>query len=154
MPKLKRERNKSLPEDSSFSPEAQELAALLHKHIPPFVVQRLRPMKEKLRNQMKGLSEEERESLRSEMAALNFFSKEEYEAWGAAFMQIFESSGVQMPMGLAGFPKPPKEPSGAWEELSRKAKLLGMEGVAAALMLHTLACARAWREYVSRQLVG
>jgi hypothetical protein len=154
MPKLKRKRNKSLPENSSFSPEAQELAALLHKHIPPFVVERLRPMKEKLRNQMAGLSEEERESLRSEMAALSFFNKEEYETWGVAFMQMFEPNGVQMPMGLASFPKPPKEPSGAWEELSGKAKLLGMEGVAASLMLHTVACARAWREYVSRQIVG
>ena len=82
-------------------------------------------MKEKLRNQMQGLSEPERESLRSEMNALSIFNKEEFEAWGTAFRQIFEVSGLQMPKSLAGFPQPPKEPDGAWEELSRRAKLDG-----------------------------
>ena len=154
MPRLKHKRNKSQLKNSSLSSEAHELAALLHKHIPPFVVQQLRPMKEKLRNQMQGLSEQERESLHAEMKALSIFNKEEFEVWGIAFRQIFEAGGLQAPMSLAGFPRPPKEPGGAWEELSQRGKLDGMEGVAASLMLHTLACARACREYLSRQIVG
>jgi hypothetical protein len=126
---------------------AQSFALLLHRHIPPFVIERLRPMKEKLRNRMQGLTEAERAALREEISSATPSNAEDWEDWSNQFLAVFaQKDEPGFVDSLKQVPDPPPESSGLWSRLIMQAEKAGDEGIAACLVLYTLGCARAVRE--------
>ena len=134
------------------SPES--FAMLIRQNIPSFVIERLRPMKEDLRNGMKGLSENKRKELREALRMLGKDLYEELNTWADQFLTCLESSNaLDISDKIKQLSKPPKEPLGIWEELSDKTKDKGTIGVAACLMLYNLGCARAVKQFKNKNRI-
>lgn len=122
---------------------------LLRKHIPPFVIAQLRPIKEKLRNNAQGFTETERVALHAEISSAAVSNDTEWKDWSNKYL-----TAAFAKMGDSGFtdsfkqvPDPPPEPPELWLRLATQAKEAGNKGIAACLLLYTLACARALREF-------
>src|SRR5512143_1332051 len=102
---------------------AQSFALLLHQHIPPFVIARLRPMKEKLRNRMQGLTEAERAALREKISSATPSNAEDWEDWSNQFLAVFaQKDEPGFADALRQVPDPPPESPGLWSRLATQAQ--------------------------------
>jgi hypothetical protein len=137
-------RSKSHPQRTP----SEQLTVLLARHIPAFVVQRLRPMKDALRNNMQGLAAEQQQALRHALQELRLEHHATFQAWGEQFVTFLSQSPPDyIPQRLNSLPDPPQEPRGVWERLFKQAQQPDMLGVAASLLLYYLGCARALRQW-------
>lgn len=137
-------RSKSHPQRTP----TEQLTALLAHHIPAFVVQRLRPMKDALRNNMQGLDAEQQQTLRLALQKLRLEHQAAFQEWGEQFIMLLSQSPPDLiPQRLNTLPDPPEEPRGVWEHLFKQAQQPDMLGVAASLLLYDLGCARAVRQW-------
>lgn len=138
-----------MPKKSKVRPShtsTQHFLVLLRQHIPPFVAQRLSPMKEALRNDMQGLNADERQLLREALFRLGA-GESSFRQWGDRFNAMLSSNPDNLDARVKELPDPPEEPPGMWERLLVKEQELNMTGVAACLTLYFLACARAVRAF-------
>ncbi len=135
---------------------AQSFVLLLHKHIPPFVIARLRPIKEKLRNSMQGFTETERAALQEEISSAAPSNAKDWEDWNNKFLAVFAKKDEPgFVDSIRQVPDPPTESPELWLRLATQAEKAGNEGTAACLVLYTLGCARALREFrVSEHAIG
>ncbi|AKH38833.1 MULTISPECIES: hypothetical protein [Nitrosomonas] len=128
---------------------AQNFAMLLRNHIPPFVIAQLRPIKEKLRNNAQGFAETEwTAALHAEISSAAVSNDTEWKDWSNKYLTAFakmDDSGFTD--SFKQIPDPPPEPPELWLRLATQAKEAGNKGIAACLLLYTLACARALREF-------
>ena len=132
----------------------EHLTALLAQHIPAFVVQRLRPMKDALRNNMQGLDAEQQEALRHALQELRLEHHAAFQEWGEQFITLLSQSPPDLlPQRFNSLPDPPEEPRGVWERLFKQAHQPDMLGVAASLLLYDLGCARAVRQWKQQRSV-
>ena len=128
--------------------QAQLFAVMIEKNIPDFVIERLRPMKEKLRDDMKDLSSEQREEMRAALKKVTAEFDSHFNQWNEIFMACFQSTNRKnLAEQILALPEPPPEPSGMWQRLLNQAKQEGSEGVAACLTLYDIGCARAVRQF-------
>ncbi|SDW57559.1 hypothetical protein [Nitrosomonas communis] len=69
---------------------AQNFAMLLRKHIPPFVIAQLRPIKEKLRNNAQGFAETEwAAALHAEISSAAVSNDTEWKDWSNKYLGDF-----------------------------------------------------------------
>ena len=126
-------------------------AALLEQHIPAFVLARLRPSKEDLREGMKGLNPEQREALQAALRKITVDFAPEFTPWNEQFMACFHAPHQEnMAEQVHRLPAPPPEPPDLWQRLLEQAHHAGIEGMAACLTLYYLGCARAVRHFQQR----
>jgi len=135
---------------------AQDFVLLLDKHIPPFVIARLKPIKKKLRNSMQGFTETEQAALHEEISSAAPSNAKDWEDWNNKFLAAFakknEPSFVDV---IRQVPDPPSESPELWLRLATQAEKMGNKGIAACLVLYMLGCARALREFqVSEHTIG
>jgi len=120
----------------------------VHIEPPDFVIERLRPMKERLRDGMKELSSEQRDELRAALKKVTADFDSEFNQWNEIFMACFQSTNRKnLAEQILALPEPPPEPPGMWQRLLNQAKQEGSEGVAACLTLYDIGCARAVRQF-------
>jgi hypothetical protein len=128
--------------------QAQLFAVMIEQNIPGFVIERLRPMKEKLRDGMKELGSEQRDELRADLKKVTAEFASEFNQWNEMFMVCFRSSNRKnLAEQICALPEPPPEPPGMWQRLLDQAKQEGSEGVAACLALYYMGFARAVSQF-------
>ena len=66
--------------------QAQLFAVMIEQNIPDFVIERLQPMKEKLRDGMKELSSEQRDELQAALKKVTVEFAPEFNQWNEMFM--------------------------------------------------------------------
>lgn len=121
---------------------------MIEQNIPIFVIERLQPMKEKLRDGMKGLSPEQRDELQAALKKLTVEFDSEFNQWNEMFMACFQSPDRKnLAEQILALPEPPPEPLGMWQRLLNQTKQEGNEGVAACLALYDMGCARAVSQF-------
>lgn len=128
--------------------QAQFFAVMIEQNIPNFVIERLRPMKEKLRDGMKGLSPEQRDELQAALKKSTVEFDSDFNQWNEMFMACFQSPDRNnLAEQILALPEPPPEPPGMWKRLLNQAQQEGTDGVAACLALYNMGCARSVRQF-------
>lgn len=148
----RRSKKRTAKVDESLS-QARLFTALLEQYVPTFVLARLRPLKENLREGMQGLDSEPREALRAALRKITTTFVPELEQWGQQFLACFQAPHQEhLVERLHRLPAPPPEPPDLWQRLLEQAHQEGTEGVAACLTLYYLGCARAVRHFQQRAI--
>src|SRR5687767_5536011 len=101
----------------------EHLMVLVAQHIPPFVIQRLQPLKESLRNNMQGLPPERQQALRMAIRDIHLEHQVAFEVWGEQFIALLsEASPETLVTRLRNLPDPPEEPADIWQQLVEQAQ--------------------------------
>jgi hypothetical protein len=97
---------------------------------------------------MQGFTEAERAALREEISSATPSNAKDWEDWSNKFLAVFAKKDEPgFVDSLRQVPDPPPESPGLWSRLATQAEKAGDEGIAACLVLYTLGCARALREF-------